>query len=123
MREPNELPSRINPNRRREFFQSGQEVDYFLFIICTDRGQHDRVLLTTARRELDGSHGMNNALRWFAPPMKDAEPGSSMGRESYIFACPVCTRTPQIKADRWWNLVDEAVRRNLEELDISLLPF
>lgn len=123
MSEANQPPSRINPNRRRQFFAGGQEADYFVFIICTDRGQHERVLLTTARRELDGSRGMNYALRWFAPPMTDAQAGSSIGRNSYTFACPRCTRTPQIKADRWWELVDNVVRLDLDELDISLLTF
>jgi hypothetical protein len=53
---------RTNPNRRREFDRGGEEVDYFIFVVCTDRGQHESVLLPQARRELDGTRGMNNAL-------------------------------------------------------------
>lgn len=79
-------------------------------------------MLTTARRELDRTGGMNHALRYFAPPMKDAAPGSFTAREAYIFRCPKCTRTPQIKLDRWWRFLDESVRVGLDVVDISLLP-
>jgi hypothetical protein len=114
---------RTNPARRREFNRAGEEVDYFVRVVCTDRGQHGRVLLTTARRELNGEQGMSFALQYFAPPMRDAESESLTGRESYVFRCPRCTRTPQIKADRWWAAVEAVVLADLDELDISLLPF
>ncbi|WP_394615255.1 hypothetical protein JNUCC0626_36445 [Lentzea sp. JNUCC 0626] len=114
---------RIDPERCREFTMSGREVDYFMPVVCTDRGQHKRMLLTSARRELDGTHGMNHALQWFAPPMgKDAEPNSLTSKHSYIFRCPKCPRTPQVKADVWWQLVDKAVLARLDAIDISLLP-
>lgn len=115
--------SRINPKRRRQFNRGGQEVDYFVSVVCTDRGQHKRVLLTTARRELDGIRGMSHALQYFAPPMGDqATPGSFTGRSSYTFRCPHCTRTPQIQGERWWWLLDEIIRADGDEIDISLLP-
>lgn len=123
MRRSDRPVQRTNPARRREFNGAGEEVDYFVLVVCTDRGQHGQTLLTTARRELDGRHGMNFALRYFAPPVPDSEPESSTGRESYIFRCPRCTRTPHIKADRWWAAVEAVVRADLDELDISLLPF
>src|SRR6266508_5223587 len=113
---------RTNPDRPRQFMMSGREVDYVLPILCTDRGQHKRRVLTEVRRELDGSGGMNRALVWFAPPMVDAKPGAMMGLKSYTFGCPSCNRTPEIGADRWWRLVDDAVRAGLAELDLSLLP-
>ena len=50
-----------------------------MFVVCTDRGQHKRTVLTTARRELDGGHGMNHALEWFAPPDASAEARTAMG--------------------------------------------
>lgn len=115
------LPQRVNPGRRRQFNRGGEEVDYFVWIVCTDRGRHDRVLLTTARRELDGTRGMNFALRYFAPPWEDAESESGMAREAYTFRCPRCTRKPQIKADRWWAAVEALVRADLDDLDVSLL--
>ena len=114
-------PERVNVNGPRQFMQSGSEVDYFVFVGCTDRGQHKRVQLSTARRELDGTHGMNNALRHFAPPNPDARPMTATGRGSYVFWCPKCGRTPQIKSERWWHLVDEVARVGLNDLDISLL--
>lgn len=65
---------------------------------------------------------MNFALRYFAPPSRDAEPRSGMARDAYLFRCPRCDRTPQIKADRWWEAVEAVVRADLDELDVSLLP-
>ena len=116
-------PGRIDPQRPREFTRGGREVDYFVLVICTDRGQHKPILLTTARRELDGSRGMNHALRYFAPPMGNkARPESLTGRESYTFLCPLCPRTPQVRADRWWRYLDDVVRAGLDRFDISLLP-
>ncbi|WP_030491706.1 hypothetical protein [Micromonospora chokoriensis] len=125
MTEPAPPPaSRIDPDRPRQFAQSGREVDFFLPVVCTDRGQHKRRLLTVARRELDGSGGMSSALEWFAPPMgAEAKPGSMIGKNSYIFRCPSCSRKPQINSVKWWKLVDDAVRAKLPELDLSLLPF
>jgi hypothetical protein len=115
--------ARLDPTRPRVFSVGGFEVDYFMWVICTDRGQHKRVLLTTARRELGGGHGMNHALRWFAPPMyEQASPHSQTGRESYAFKCPLCRRNPQLQKDRWWSLVDEMWRAGYDELDVSLLP-
>lgn len=113
---------RLNPSEPRQFTQGGREVDFFLLVYCSDRGQHEPVLLTTARRELDGTHGMNLALRFFAPPMYDAEPNSPMSRESYSFRCPRCRRTPRIKGAKWWSIVDDYGRAGRTELDISLLP-
>ena len=122
MAEDEVLP-RTNPARRRQYNRAGKEHDYFLFIVCTDRGQHKRILLTTARRSLTGERGMNHALVCFAPPMKDAEPDTLTSRESYVFRCPKCGRTPHIRNDRWWALIESAVRADLDDLDLSLLPF
>jgi len=116
-------PHRLNPGSPRQFFKSGHEADFFVFVVCTDRGQHKRVLLTTARRELGGGHGMNNALKNFAPPDPDAKPGSAFGRDAYIFTCPRCPRTPHINQARWWEIIDELGRRGVGELDLSMLPF
>ncbi|NHC44627.1 hypothetical protein [Motilibacter aurantiacus] len=117
---------RLAPDAPRQYTQSGFEVDFFVFVVCTDRGQHKRMLLTTARRELDGSHGMNNALRWFAPPDSAGElegAGRTWSRSSYEFICPRCRRSPRIEGSKWWNLVDELDRVGQYELDLSLLPF
>lgn len=115
------IPDRVNPDLPPVFARDGREVDYFVTIICSDRGQHQRVRLTNARRELDGSRGMSHALRYFAPPMDDAEPRSLISTSSYVFRCPRCCRTPQVTADRWWKLVDAAASAGLDEIDISVL--
>lgn len=65
---------------------------------------------------------MGFALQHFAPPMHDAEPRSMVSRGSYTFLCPKCGRTPQVKADRWWSLLDAMAEAGHDELDISLLP-
>lgn len=117
-----EIVGRINPNRPLAFLQGGTELDYFVPVVCTDRGQHKPVLLTNVRRHLDGTRGMSRALEWFAPPMADAAEHSMIGRESYVFRCPCCPRTPTIKAARWWDLLDALVRADGQRLDISLLP-
>jgi hypothetical protein len=114
---------RLNPARPRQFTVGGFEVDFFVFVVCTDQGQHARTLLTTARRELSGRHGMNNALRCFAPPNRDAEPHTAQGHNAYVFRCPRCGRTPHIRHERWWQAIDDLGRLGVDELDISLLPF
>jgi hypothetical protein len=93
----------------------------FVAIICTDRGQHRRTRLTTARLRLS-ERGMNWPMERFSPPMPDAKPHSFVGRESYTFVCPRCTRTPQIKADKWWMLLEAVAKERRNEFDISLLP-
>lgn len=109
---------RIAPQAPRQFSVSGIEVDYFVRVICTDRGQHDCVLLTTARRDLDGTHGMSHALRWFAPP-GPYEYDSRVSHNSYEFSCPRCDRRPRITRESWWSLVDETWRVGFSELDVS----
>jgi hypothetical protein len=120
----NHLQARLNPARPRQFTVGrGREVDFFVFVVCTDRGQHRRLLLTTARRELDGTHGMNAALQCFAPPDPNAKPQTATGRDAYVFWCPGCNRTPHIGRERWWNAIDDLGRVGADELDISLVPF
>jgi hypothetical protein len=114
---------RLNPTRSRQFTLGGHEIDFFVQVVCTDKGQHARTLLTTARRELGGGHGMNFALRHFAPPDPDAKPHTAQGHDAYVFTCPRCSRAPHIGKDRWWQAIDDLGRLSVDELDISLLPF
>lgn len=116
-----EEPARLNPHLDRVFTLSGIEVDFFVAVVCSDKGQHPRTVLSMARRELGGGHGMSHALEWFAPPMDDRE-SPRMSRSSYTFACPRCPRRPVIRAATWWRLVDEVGRVGRADLDISLLP-
>ncbi|MDT9681924.1 hypothetical protein RND61_07525 [Streptomyces sp. TRM76323] len=98
-----------------------EEERVFVAITCTDRGQHRRIRLTTARLHAS-DRGMGYALEHFAPPMRDAKPGSFIGRDSYVFICPRCGRTPQIKANKWWSLLEAVSAAGQGEFDISLLP-
>ncbi|XMA37600.1 hypothetical protein O1157_15955 [Streptomyces albogriseolus] len=97
------------------------EERVFVAVVCTDRHQHRRIRLTTARLH-HSDRGMGFALQHFAPPMVDAEPRSMIGRESYTFICPKCRRTPQIRTDKWWSLLEAVAEAGQDELDISLLP-
>ncbi|SFN62646.1 hypothetical protein SAMN05216219_1513 [Mycetocola miduiensis] len=101
---------------------SGREVDFYLPVVCTDRGQHKETRLTAAIREMNGELHMPNALEAFSPPMgKEATPGSMMSRGAYTFICPRCSRTPQIKAARWWELVRRHAVVGAQVLDVSLI--
>jgi hypothetical protein len=55
-------PERLNPAAPRQFYQSGAEADFFVFVVCTDRGQHKRMLLTTAARELGGAQAQYTCI-------------------------------------------------------------
>ncbi|WP_156301888.1 hypothetical protein [Streptomyces sp. e14] len=93
----------------------------FIAIVCTDKGQHRRLRLTTARL-LPSERGMSFALEHFAPPMRNAAPSSMVSRESYTFICPKCRRSPLIKAEAWWRLLEAWAEAGHDEFDISLLP-
>lgn len=101
---------------------SGRDVDVFLPVVCTDRGQHKSTRLTTVIRELDGDRHMPRALEAFAPPMgEEAKPGSLVGRDSYTFICRRCGRTPQVRADRWWTIALRHAESALPWIDVSYL--
>lgn len=118
-------PIRLNPDAPRQYTMSGFEVDFFVMVYCSDRGQHEPVLLTTARRELGGGHGMNHALEWFAAPATSQEEADefNLSRSSYDFRCPRCRRNPRIDRHRWWSLIDAAAVNGLGSIDLSLLPY
>ncbi|MDP9397341.1 MAG: hypothetical protein M3P96_05730 [Actinomycetota bacterium] len=107
---------------------AGREVDYVIFVSCSDRGQHKPMLLCTAYRKTNGDCGMNMALKYFAPPAEwypgrdhGIEPPEHTPRHAYTFWCPRCPRTPQIHRDRWWRALDTAADAGLTEIDVSLL--
>ena len=63
---------------------------------------------------------------WWAEPggaEAGAEPQDHTPRDAYVFVCPTCGRTPQIREEIWWLGVDEVARAGAPEIDISLLPF
>jgi hypothetical protein len=111
-------------------------------IICTDKGQHKRYAL--ARAVWDPSHGDDGHVRlthglvgpWLPPAgwtpkgeglfawgEWEATAESHVPREAYVFWCPGCNRTPQIKHEKFWQMIDDFVRVGFPLLDISRLPF
>lgn len=101
---------------------SGRQVDVFLPVVCTDRGQHRHTRLTTVIRELNGERHMPRALEAFAFPMGErAKPGTLIGRDSYTFQCPKCGRTPEVQSDRWWTIALRHAEQNLRWVDVSYL--
>ncbi len=115
-------------------------------IICTDKGQHKRYGL--ARAIWDPSRGDDGDLRlthgavgpWLPPNgfggPDDTEESREVQRrlrhldsddhtptDAYVFWCPGCSRTPQIKHAKFWQMIEDFVRVKVPLLDISLLPF
>lgn len=121
-------------------------------LICTDKGQHKRYGLaraiwdpwalefgvTAEAGRLRLSHG---GVGPWLPPNGFGSPGETAqtreaAREArlrnvndhtpvdaYVFWCPGCNRTPQIKHAKFWQMVEDFVRVGVPLLDISRLPF
>lgn len=100
-----------------------QPVVYRVQIVCTDRGQHDPVRITTCAWFEDGTQSMSHSYRWYSPPTKAADTESGMSHSSYTFSCPSCERTPAIAPERFRAALDAIRRVGLKELDLSRLPF
>ena len=97
---------------------------YDIAIVCTDRGQHPKVRLTTVTlSEEPPQRHMSYALRHFAPPDPKAEPNSAISRDSYTFDCPRCARHPTIKRETWWQAMEDTRAARLDEIDLSQLGF
>jgi hypothetical protein len=86
-------------------------------IVCTDRGQHRRRRLTTAKLWPGGHIGLSSFRGML--PNEGARPGDKMNRDAYRFWCPLCPRKPQIKKSRLWELLDAACQAGLAEFDLS----
>lgn len=100
----------------------GREVDLFMPVVCSNRGQHHRARLTTVIREMSGELHMPRAFEAFAPPLGDlAEEGELGSRDSYTFWCRRCSRTPVVEPIRWWNLVLRHAYEGIERIDVSFL--
>lgn len=120
-----------------------------LAIVCTDRGQHKKVRMTTVVWRsyeagapdkpvmlglLMGTASGSIRRGNFVPPWVDGNPLRPAGspadgsppppgwsRSSYDFWCPKCGRTTRIRAERWWQIVDGARRVGMTEFDLSAL--
>lgn len=113
---------RVNEDVPMTVVGSTRHVDVFLPVVCTDRGAHRHLRLTTVIRELEGELHMPRAFEAFAPPMgKRARPGSLVGRSSYTFICRRCGRTPEVERNRWWNVALRHAQEGLRWIDVSYL--
>jgi len=99
-------------------------ISHRLAVVCTNRGQHKRIRLTT--------------VTWWAPVETPTEPDqlsiSDSGRHwggpianpqgsalPYEFWCGVCHRHTQIKAERWLRLVEGTRDAAMGDLDVAYL--
>jgi hypothetical protein len=89
-------------------------------LLCTDRGQHQRIKIATVYGPTDGPVGTTHNGQWYNPPVPLAGPGE-LSRESYQFNCPHCTRQASVAAARWHAILDEIWRVGLYEYDLSYL--
>lgn len=96
------------------------KVEYRLPIVCTDRGQHDPVVITYAIRDANGWHHLTDEGS-HANPNGVAAPGA-LSRASHTFICSECPRRPRIKPQRFWDETDQRVRVGFDQFDISGLP-
>ncbi len=101
-----------------------------IFVVCTDRGQHQEVRLTYVQSrgaQWSMPVGGSPTRTGYMSPTPDADPAQAgelgVSRTSYVFWCRVCKRNPQVQAERWRTLLEEFERAELRRLDISLLPF
>lgn len=88
-------------------------------LVCTDRGQHKRIRLTT----LEG---------WWPKDGVDAGPvvytrdvgrhwgpaGDGLPQE---FSCPLCRRNPQVRGERWHELTRGMLNSSAQQFDVSYL--
>lgn len=88
-------------------------------LVCTDRGQHKRIRLTTIEgwwpKDSSGGEPLvytRNVGRHWGP----AEEG--LPQE---FWCPLCHRNPQVAATRWHELTRGMLNAQLREFDLSYL--
>jgi hypothetical protein len=91
-------------------------------VICTDRGQHAWVRITTVT--LDEREDGQSWHMTFGPGKGDTETDwwTYFENGTYEFRCPRCTRTPQIRRDLWWAIVEQTFTARLPTLDLSRLP-
>ncbi len=105
-------------------------VESRIFVVCTDRGQHDEVRLTYIFASDEGLSmpiGGGPTRTGYMFPDPDAEPTLTgqvgVSRHSYVFWCRRCGRNPSVRPEKWRELVEEFRRAGLRRVDVSLLPF
>lgn len=91
-------------------------------IVCTDRGQHRRVVICLRVSFDDEGHlHMARPFEAWAPP--DTPRNDGTVTTTYEFQCPRCGRSPQVRPDKWRQIAERLLEARLEELDISNFPF
>lgn len=120
-------------------------------IICTDGGQHKRYGLaraiwdpwagfgvTAEAGRLRLTHGLvgpwlppngfigpgdTDETRAVTRETRMMDPDDHTPVDAYVFWCPGCDRTPQIKHEKFWKMIEDFVRVGFPILDVSRLPF
>lgn len=92
-----------------------------LHIVCTDKGTHGRAVLAVIDFERGKpltSYTPTRMTEWWEVQ------GGHCGRfERIDFACPRCSRTPQVRDEKWRPIVDGYVAAGHADIDLSHLPF
>lgn len=93
---------------------------YPLNVVCTDRGQHDRVLITMVRITREGAISLA-APKSTTPGKVIHASGGSSKLSSYEVPCPHCTRRPRIEVAKLARFVSTISAGHVADLDISAL--
>jgi hypothetical protein len=116
------LPDYLKANFGAEY----KETYWPTNITCTDRGAHERLLITMARVEEDGwitfaaiPDKRTRSTR-ASGPNPNAAPGEGSRRAS-TFVCPACSRTPQVTWPRLRKRIEELARVGVPDVDVSYL--
>jgi len=107
----------------------GRPRQYTVKLICTDRGQHDRVVLFHLM-DTRGDADEGSVVTWPEGP-RDRAPLTSWSpeaeNEGFHFRCGRCGRNPELRQETLSRLLDGLAALDADRahpvVDISLLPF
>lgn len=93
-------------------------VAHEVAIVCTDRGQHSRMRLTTARwwQPNDGAEPDQVSMLEMGRKFYQAS-----GNDRYEFWCAKCKRRPWVSATRWGQILDRLFHDRAVEFNVSYL--
>lgn len=105
--------------------------EYTVKFVCTDRGQHARVVLRHLK-DTRGETGAGNHVMWLDGPKSKAPLTSwhpEAGDQGFTFHCGRCGRNPELRQETMFKLLDGLAALPADPdnahpiVDISLLPF